>query len=104
MTLPYSLTKTGVLLGFVLFIISTSLVLYTATLLVKVASKNDCLNYSGLVLKYFGIKHTIFFEIINLCINLGTIIIYQQISKIVIFMLFYLLLKSAYFFYLRLNI
>jgi amino acid permease len=83
LTLPYSLTKTGVLLGFILFLISTSLVLYTATLLVKVASKNNCLNYSGLVLKYFGTNHTIFFEIINLIINLGTIIIYQQISKFI---------------------
>ena len=81
LALPYSITKTGLILGFMLFFFASSSVFWTLKMLIKVALKNKSLNYSKIIEIYFGNFHTLFYEFMNLSSNLGSIIIYQQISK-----------------------
>jgi len=80
LALPYSITKTGLVLGFLLFFFASYSVLWTLRMLIKVAIKNNSLDYSNLIEIYFGKNQTFFYQVMNLSSNLGTIIIYQQIS------------------------
>ncbi len=81
LALPYSFSKAGIVLGSLLFILASFFVYWTLNLLTKVAFKDNKLNYSLLIYKYFGQNQVIIYEIMNLIANFGGIIVYQQISK-----------------------
>lgn len=81
LALPYSFKKCGLILGSLLFIISSYSVYWTMSLLVKVAYDNKILNYSKLINKFYGKEAVLIYELFNLFANLGGMIIYQQISK-----------------------
>lgn len=96
LALPYSFAKAGIVLGILLFILASFFVYWTLCLLTKVAFKENKLNYSLLIYKYFGKTQVIIYEIMNLIANFGGIIVYQQISKEIILIKFKIFLKYLY--------
>lgn len=80
MALPYSLTKTGIILGILVFLIASFCVYWTTQLLVEVAFNEKIIDYSELIEKLYGRKHKITYDVINLLVNFGSIVVYQQIS------------------------
>lgn len=65
-----------------LYLIAAVCVYWTLNLLKNVAFKDNLLNYSYLINKYFGNRQVIVYEVVNLVANIGGMIVYQQISNI----------------------
>jgi hypothetical protein len=74
------MTKLGLILGLIIFLICSATVLYTTKILLKTAYRHDILNYSKLINIFYGNRGVLIYEIMNLLANMGTIIVYQQIS------------------------
>jgi amino acid permease len=79
LALPYTFKKVGIILGFLLFLISAKLVYMTMGLIIKVGYKHNILDYTSLVHKFFGPKIVMLTSVFNLISNFGGIVVYQQI-------------------------
>jgi amino acid permease len=81
LALPYSLSRIGVVLGLAIYLLASYSVYITLGLLTKTAYKHNILSYSKLISFHYGQKGVMMYELMNLLSNIGSIIVYQQISK-----------------------
>jgi hypothetical protein len=81
LSLPYTIKSVGIILGVILFILSSLICFWTLKLLTHLAYKKNVLDYCQLVEIYFDHQTVILTEVINLISNLATIIVYQQFSN-----------------------
>ena len=66
LSLPYSIKCVGIIPALLLFSFSAFVSIWTLKLLLKLAFKNDIMDYCSLVEKYYDHKIVIFTEIVNL--------------------------------------
>jgi amino acid permease len=81
LALPYSISKIGLVLGVGLYFLASYSVYITLNLLTKTAYKHNILSYSKLIDFHYGSRGVMLYELMNLLSNLGSIVVYQQISN-----------------------
>jgi hypothetical protein len=95
LALPYSFAQLGIGLGLALYLLASYCVYLTMGLLTKTAYRHNILSYSKLINLFYGYQGVLVYEIMNLLSNIGTMIVYQQISKLIVLNLQFLILLKA---------
>lgn len=80
LSLPYNIKVPGLILGMIIFLISSFATYWTLNLLKEAAYKDKIYSYGELVEKYYGKKLLITTEVILVINNMGSIVAWNMFS------------------------